>query len=449
MTSLLSNPSNAFATVGHRSTKQPKAPPELTDEERTRRRCARIRSVPCVYLKCPPERKRNEKFAIAALLGLDHHTHRLEEVLGMVNLHCPNLFRNPAAVEELFLHGTTAGIEHVIMRMYTRIAWNSHLAVLGLQRSPEIYRFLPSSVQVKADVVEELLTHCSSGANILGRFAPRDFLSENEDLILGVLGKGFRSADIPLEMRRNKEFVVKALAETSCILSFCPFEMVSDKDVLLAAAGQKHILNAMAFLENTLNRFPGNPTKVLVPFAEEVKMKLDNHAAFRMLLKGITFAGRARSSNPLNLLHCGDETSAALKRDIADFLGAPTQKSEYRALKSAWDNSVARYYTANVKPKANKANIDSDDLRRLEERKISQQQRMSRQLMMVVHRDIVATGRADDHQHRDYRRLMHQVHIAEDIGERDMDDSDSQFEQENEAMDIDLDQMAEEDLMRY
>jgi hypothetical protein len=411
MTTWLSNLQNTPLAFGHRQgaiSAEPEAP-ELTEAERTRRRCARIRSVPCVYLKCPPERKQNEQFAMAALLGLEHHTHRREEVLGMVNLHCPNLFQNPAAMQELFLNGNTAGIEHIVMRMYTRISWDRDLALLGLGRSAEIYRYLPSSLQVSDDVVEKLVAD-PLGPNHLGRFAPRTFLLEHPDLILQVINKGFRTIDIPLELRRSKEFIIKAVETTPGILTECPLEMISEKDVLLAVAGQDHT-DAMVFLENALKRSPGNPKKVLVPFAQEVKAKLDNHAAFYTLLQGISVSGHPGSASPLNLLHCGEETSVALKREIADFLGAPTQTSEYNILKKAWDTSVADYYNANVTT----MNPDAEEAAREAQRKLQHRsRRVNRQMLTFVRRD-TSNGRAEMNGRRDYRRILHHVQMV--VGE--------------------------------
>jgi hypothetical protein len=317
-----------------------------SESERIRRLCTRIRVTPCIYLKCSPERKQDERLALAAMLGMDEHTHRCEEVMSAVAFQCPSLFSNPNALLELFLHGDLHGVEDIIMRMCTRIAWDRDLAMVAIYRTPLTFRYLPKFLQTDDDVIQKLLENPSGGL-YLGRCAPRSLLIARTPLILQALRCGFSRGDIPLELLMSKEFILQAVVVDSFILSECSLGMISDWDVLMAAATSDHC-HALSVVEASLRKCRINPSRVLNPFAEHVKSKLDGHYAFQTFLTGISI-DRSGKTIPLQYLNCGEETSTALKRQIAEYVGESTNVKDIDKFQKAWDTQVSNFYYNNVK----------------------------------------------------------------------------------------------------
>lgn len=317
-----------------------------SESERVRRLCIRIRMTPCVYLKCLPERKRDERFALAAMLGLNQTTHRRDEVLSAVAFHCPSLFANSNAMFELFLHGDIHGVEDIITRMCTNIAWDRDLAMVALHRTPLTYRYLPKFLQTDDRIIQKLLENPSGGL-YLGRCAPRALLIARTSLVLRAMRCGLSRSDVPLELLMSKEFILQAVAVDSFILTECSLGMISDWDVLMAASTSDHN-HSLSLVEASLRKCRINPRRVLAPFAEHVKSTLDRHFAFQTFLNGVSVV-RPGAPIPLQVLNCGEETSTALKRQIAEYIGDIPSAKDIDRFQKAWDTQVSNYYYTSVK----------------------------------------------------------------------------------------------------
>jgi hypothetical protein len=114
------------------------------------RRCARIRTTPCIYLKCPLERKRNPEFALAALLGIDRSSRRWQEVVSAVAESCPDLLEHPVQCRKLVISGSREMIDLFLEKLppwASCATWDKDLTTMALETNPKFYLRLPKATK--------------------------------------------------------------------------------------------------------------------------------------------------------------------------------------------------------------------------------------------------------------------------------------------------------------
>jgi Domain of unknown function (DUF4116) len=190
------------------------------------------------------------------------------------------------------------------------------------------------------------LAWVSAGGNFLDSF-PEEF-KDDEELVVAFLQ---HDDDIQLNPRESqlkptprlladKQFMLKAVKARPAYLAEVSKELAGDWDLLLAAMTNPRI----AFLNGQkLNQgrwIHGDTGKDAYEFwidtSKTVRDKLHAHDIFVKLMLGGMMASTGESS-PLTLLNQGKETSLALTKPIAEYLGVPMGE-ELRMLREARKN---------------------------------------------------------------------------------------------------------------
>ncbi len=306
---------------------------DLTEEERDvcRRRQFRIRAFE--YMKYSPEQNSDERNAMAALMEFEFGAETrlwfcdddgvfevdvLEQVMGRVKRHCPRLVDTTANnhFQQLLLYASSDVIGSVVKSFPDTIEWTHDLACQAIHRCSSTYQQLPEHLQ------------------------------NNDDILFKALACGVNPSEIKHSylLSKNKEFIVKALQVNPWVYARCQTQFISDKAVLLQVigSGDSKFLSELAY---TLNVHHGREIHdVLVPFIMWVEKRLKAHESFHALLACITVtAVRSQqagdTTTSLQLFHCGEETSIALKRSIGELLDAPIHgEDEVTKLKRCWTN---------------------------------------------------------------------------------------------------------------
>jgi len=147
-------------------------------------------------------------------------------------------------------------------------------------------------------------------------------------------------------LKGDRDFLLSIVAVDGRVLKHAQEALKYDYELLKAALSNKESVIAHAFNENDHDQL------FLTSFAGMVQAKLNWHETYLYdFLRGMRQQGHATSSPasgmeerqecepntrcPLTILECGNETSVALKRAIAEFADVPLGK-ELQVLRSCW-----------------------------------------------------------------------------------------------------------------
>jgi len=139
---------------------------------------------------------------------------------------------------------------------------------------------------------------------------------------------------LPSELQSDRDFVLSFVSKKGEILQYVKKEFQRDEELLVTAAASK-FEGALVRCFDCLGGVAAD-VDFLYDLATKVRSKLEAFDAFKAFLCGIDIVrGGDGGGNGvcLNLLDCGGDTGASLKKSVAEFVGVPVGK-ELRGLRA-------------------------------------------------------------------------------------------------------------------
>ncbi len=341
-----------------------------------------VGKAPTFYTSFPTTLKANNTMlALAAMMPSDETVaakgKAMIQIVKDVHRHCPCIFSNDndshTALAKVLDSDNEELVDAILVIFGDQIGWNADLVEIALDSFPSSYSFLPAEFRndnVDAQQVMALLLKPNvtdkkvdkAIAAFPGFFADRDAVKQlfekssntvvervvakmspklpwDKDLMRlaadlchdGDYHEDPNMADEEMERmyKRNKKckfhlplgmlvsyIMADVVDEWPDFLNHCPCPLVHDESSLKEALDFVELLLQKSDLSTKL-------TSWLQGIVRPIKEKLQNHEAFQTLLKCITVADGGEGA--LELLRGDGDTSIALKRHIAEFLGAPIE----------------------------------------------------------------------------------------------------------------------------
>jgi hypothetical protein len=296
-----------------------------------------------------------------------------------VRHHCPGIFSNDdenhTALAKVLDSDNEELVEAILVRFGDQIGWNADLVEIAVGRFPNSLSFLPD--EFRNDYVDT--------PQVMTSLLRRDVTEETVDDAIAAFPDFFTDRDVVMQLfGRSDKLVVERVVEKispklpwdknlmrlaaevchdgeyyenpnmadeemermyqwnkKCkfhlplgmlvsyimadvvdkwpdFLNHCPCALTDDESSLKEALDFVELLLQKSDLSTKLKSW-------LQGIVRPIKGKLQNHQAFQTLLKCITVADRGEGT--LELLRGDGDTSIALKRHIAEFLGAPIEQT--------------------------------------------------------------------------------------------------------------------------
>ncbi len=341
-----------------------------------------VRKVPLFYKHLPLSLKSDAQLALDALLRNNDVAVEyvgLRTIVEEMHACCSNLFSTPRAMQKLLHCGNETLIMTVLTSFSNQILWDPKLVDLALDLCPLSLFILPPHVRIDdtfqgrhvlmAMLKLEVGNGCSREemiARVDGVISKYPYLFTEQDTLkylfqrankavvcrilermsnrlpwdkslTRLAAKHCRSSMVGTEIERIFEgksdckhhlplgmllspFFAKTVDVWPDFLNNCRCALSHDDAVLLAAL---HFLDPMLLRSRLSVEFKSWLLGVVCP----IRLKLQSKLAFQTLLKCITVAD---GQGPLELFPKDTDTSKALTRKIAEFLGAPIEATEMK-----------------------------------------------------------------------------------------------------------------------
>mmetsp|Transcript_17117 Transcript_17117/g.25949 ORF Transcript_17117/g.25949 Transcript_17117/m.25949 type:complete len:644 (+) Transcript_17117:3-1934(+) len=195
-----------------------------------------------------------------------------------------------------------------------------------------IFESLSLDVWLNKDMVVKWATCRPSIGYLLESVHPESpFLDDKDVISLAVEKEECDLEHASSSLKSDREFILKLVKEHERILHYASTDLRFDEEILIAAAAKcaGNLLDCFDSMFDWSGLIDNNETKFLTKIAAKVRSKMELHCTYvKDFLGGISSVAMKSRMKPnlpcyLPMLDQGAETSTALKKLIAQFLGVP------------------------------------------------------------------------------------------------------------------------------